>query len=53
MGFSFDTNVAPPSPAALDLKFPQTQEPLDTLAQAQQLQGRRQQMQTEALRCRK
>ena len=46
----FNTSVAPPSPAALDLKPPpQVQSPLDMAAQFQQLQAGRQQMQTQQL----
>jgi hypothetical protein len=41
----FNTSVAAPSPAALDLKPPQVQNPLETLAQMQEMRARGQQMQ--------
>lgn len=52
----FNTSVAPPSPAALDIKPPVSQSPLEMAAQLQQLRGgqqemalRQQQMQTQQL----
>lgn len=46
---AFDTNVAPPSPAALDLKPPVVQDPLQAISGIQELRARQQQMQSQAL----